>query len=605
MNKLIKLAFLAICFGAASALAAGTPNWVAINTEQASGDESPSLSSAKDYTVYFCTVEAAEQIFGGASTVEAITDYLFNNYADGKTALSTSGTQLDASSYELGQYSFVKYFETAPVVADYLGIIFYDGDDGSEFRVFGSNNARRDEHWVVFDDDLSGVGEWTAPKVEPPSGGVETSEDVSLWYNRLSVNVTLASESGAKGVRVVLKNGLGAVVGTETNDVVNGMASVEFRDLTPGETYSYDVFLTADGTEYFTPDEWQTVSKDLFKSIGWFEFVTGVFTGATPDENIEIVDEMYEAKEGELGIVTPTGNFATGKRTVLETQILVEGAYATNDLPEIVNNQLSFGPVLKDDKAEDVPNNRVWAYKLGEADWTLLETCEAPVTNGTYTLRTVLDYRAGVKVASCTLTDGVGGYELFAEVALTADKMNRVGVIGGNVAYQTAYYSQVEPMEVEPQGQVIEFDSSAEVSLDKLNTGKPYEVSGNGYALSWKDADGLYATREGSVLTVHEGTPANGMSSFASYALGLDPTDAFDKPAAVVKREGHQSIEELTVNVPDVQNVIDSGVEAFHQLQCSENEGKTWVDVGEALPLGSDIKIPFDNKLYRVNTVLK
>ena len=173
MNKLIKLAFLAICFGAASALAAGTPNWVAINTEQASGDESPSLSSAKDYTVYFCTVEAAEQIFGGASTVEAITDYLFNNYADGKTALSTSGTQLDASSYELGQYSFVKYFETAPVVADYLGIIFYDGDDGSEFRVFGSDNAKRDEHWVVFDDNTSGVGEWVKPTTpEPPAGSV-------------------------------------------------------------------------------------------------------------------------------------------------------------------------------------------------------------------------------------------------------------------------------------------------------------------------------------------------------------------------------------------------------------------------------------------------
>lgn len=149
-------------------------HYAAIITEEANGDTSPSLPSAKDYSAYLCTKEAAEQMFG-SSDVDVIAAYLAGNYEAGKAALGTSGTLLDASEYSWGQYTFVKYFPSALAFSEYLGILFYDNADGSEFRIFDSDNATLIDDSVVFDDEnTSGtVSEWTEPTPpEPPSGGI-------------------------------------------------------------------------------------------------------------------------------------------------------------------------------------------------------------------------------------------------------------------------------------------------------------------------------------------------------------------------------------------------------------------------------------------------
>ena len=435
---------------------------------------------------------------------------------------------------------------------------------------------------------------------------VTTTEKVGLAYNRLDVNVTLATP-GATGVKVVLKDGQGATVATETAEFTDGAASVGFRDLTPGETYQYDVFLVG-GESEVPPTDWETVSKDLFKSVDWFGFSAGSFQKSTPDTNITVADGLYASKDDVLGLVTPNAAPVEGERTVLETRIEVEGAYAWESLPALEGKQLMFGIALKAGETQDTPANRVWAYKLGSGNWTALPSSTAPVADGTYDLRAVLDYRAGHKVASCTLTADSVDYELFSNVPLTADRMNRVGVIGGSVAYQNAAYPCIiSPTEVEPKGTEIELDASAEVDLAKLTAGTAYTVKDNGYALRWTDAGGRYATKSGNTLTAHEGVPANGLSSFTSHALGLDPTKEFAKPAAVVKEGGMQAADGVTVHVPNVVrgNLPDAGVEVLFQRQKSTDGGKTWTDDGSAVSVGGDLKILFDGNLYRVNTVLR
>lgn len=436
---------------------------------------------------------------------------------------------------------------------------------------------------------------------------VTTTEKVGLAYNRLDVGVTLATP-GATGVKVVLMDGQGATVATETAEFTDGAANVGFRDLTPGETYQYDVFLVG-GESEVPPTDWETVSKELFKSVDWFGFASGAFLKATPDANIVVADEMYaSSKDDVLGLVTPNAAPIEGERTVIEMQVEVAGAYAWNDLPALEGKQLSFGLVLKEGETADTPANRVWAYKLGAGNWTALPSSTAPVADGTYDLRAVLDYRAGHKVASCTLTADSVDYELFSNVPLTADRMNRVGVIGGSVACQNAAYPCIiSPTEVEPKGTEIELDASAAVDLAKLTAGTAYTVKDNGYALCWTDAGGRYATKSGNTLTAHEGVPANGLESFTSHALGLDPTDELDKPAAVVKEGGMQAADGVTVHVPNVVrgNLPDAGVEVLFQRQKSADGGKTWTDDGAAVSVGGDLKIPFDGNLYRVNTVLR
>ena len=162
----------------------------------------------------------------------------------------------------------------------------------------------------------------------------------------------------------------------------------------------------------------------------------------------------------------------------------------------------------------------------------------------------------------------------------------------------------------------IELTSNTELDLAKssLETDRGYPVQnppGKKFHLRWKDAkggDAKWAKVENGQLKAVAGAPANGLESFNSYALGLDPTDELAKPAAVVKSGGAQSATGITVHVPNVvkENLPDAGVEVLFQRQKSMDGGTTWTDDGAAVPVGGELTIPFtQGTLYRVNTVLK
>ena len=160
----------------------------------------------------------------------------------------------------------------------------------------------------------------------------------------------------------------------------------------------------------------------------------------------------------------------------------------------------------------------------------------------------------------------------------------------------------------------INLASNAELDLSKTSLVGDTEYTvvqnqeGKKFHLRWKDSDGSYATRSGDKLTVHEGTPANGLNSFASYALGLEPTEPLAKPVAVVQEGGMQSKDGVTVHVPNVvaANLPDSGVEVIHRLQRSDDKGANWSDTNVSAGPGGTLVVPFESGvLYRVNTVLK
>ena len=160
----------------------------------------------------------------------------------------------------------------------------------------------------------------------------------------------------------------------------------------------------------------------------------------------------------------------------------------------------------------------------------------------------------------------------------------------------------------------INLASNAELDLSKTSLVGDTEYTvvqnqeGKKFHLRWKDSDGSYATRSGDKLTVHEGTPKNGLESFASYALGLEPMEPLAKPVAVVQEGGMQSESGVTVHVPNVvaANLPDSGVTVIHRLQRSDDKGANWSDTDVSAGPGGTLVVPFENgKLFRVNTVLK
>ena len=441
------------------------------------------------------------------------------------------------------------------------------------------------------------------------TAAVTTTERIGLAYNQLSVSVTVSNPSGVAAVKVILKDGAGSTVGTPQLAMLSGdSATVGFTELTPGATYSYDVLLS-DGVTDAAPTGWKTVQVNLFSDVTWFGFEAGAFQWATPNENVEVKDLMYASKDDSLGILEPTKAPVEGKETSMSTRVEVKGAYAWSDLPSGEGAQFAIGLVLKEDEAADIPENRVWACKVGSGNWIALTSSDAPVTNGTYDIRTVLDYRAGQKVVSCMLLAGADSYSLLSNEPLTADQMRRVGVVGGGVISQSVNYLHMTmPTEVLPTGTQIELASSGEVDLAKLTEDASYTVTDHGYALCWKDTANRYATKSGNTLTLHTGTPANGLESFASHALGLDPTEKLAKPAAVVKAGGMQSATGVTVHVPNVvkENLPDAGVTVVHRLQRSTDQGATWADTGTEVGAGESLVVPFeDGVLFRVNTVLK
>ena len=162
----------------------------------------------------------------------------------------------------------------------------------------------------------------------------------------------------------------------------------------------------------------------------------------------------------------------------------------------------------------------------------------------------------------------------------------------------------------------LQANTVADLADGDLSEETEYSVEsaeGKTFRLSWKDAKSVgktvrYAVVKDGKLTVRAGAPLNGLESFDSYALGLDPTDELAKPAAVVKSGGTQSATGITVHVPNVvkANLPDAGVEVLFLRQKSTDGGQTWADDGAAVPVGGELTIPFtQGALYRVNTILK
>jgi len=169
MKKLIMM----LAVACAAVVGQAEQYWAAVysTASDAKGatDASPSLENRAQYTAYYCTVAAAETMFGSSERA-GIEAYLKNNFATGKSAMGTTAgsVELTGGDYGLDRYSFIAYSASAIEDAQYLAVAFY-GD--SAFRVFDAANAVLDSGRLTFTDKnaVAGtVGAWNVP--EPTSG---------------------------------------------------------------------------------------------------------------------------------------------------------------------------------------------------------------------------------------------------------------------------------------------------------------------------------------------------------------------------------------------------------------------------------------------------
>ena len=456
-----------------------------------------------------------------------------------------------------------------------------------------------------------------------------TVEDYRMDYSGVALDVVVGETWGVDTLVATVKDSDGNVKGEvrkALSDAQDGKVRLDLSAYTKsGESYVYDLKLTGEYDDTPTTCEKGASQVDLFSMVDWFGF-DGITPVKASVQDLTISGGVLSATDPSVkGLLIPDVSEAESSPTRIDATLSVPGAVLPWDLPAVPVAG-SQGVIVMAQFGGSVGRSwAVWWAVVG--DWVAVSGAGVGTENGSYEVRAEFDeissarsVRYSVKVGAdyVVLKDGQANEWFALPPAVT--RLNCVSLAGGGgITSLEASYKALGPVpEVSVKDGKIELTSNTELDLAKssLEIDRGYPVQnppGKKFHLRWKDAKSGDATTkwakvENGQLKAVAGAPANGLESFDSYALGLDPTVALNKPAAVVKEGGMQSATGITVHVPNVvkENLPDAGVEVLFQRQKSTNGGQTWTDDGAAVPVGGELTIPFtQGTLYRVNTVLK
>lgn len=369
------------------------------------------------------------------------------------------------------------------------------------------------------------VGKCAARPIE---GAVRAHESFSMAYDNFKVAAEVSDVWGATCVNVTLKDANGTEVKTVEGVIADDMITADFTGFaTPGGSYSYDIVLTGKGQS--VPVTSGAV-VDLFANIDWFGFANGAFVKSSA-AGITAGETSFAANGSSLGTVTPSVASSESTETTVETRLVIDGVYGWSELPA-ADDAVQFAILL----ARDGNGQRKWVSRTGSGAWTAIDS-DFTTDNGSYDVKLAFDYREGQRTATCFIRKAADvDYTMLLEnIPLTAVKLNSVAVRSGDFAGLAASYKTTGavPTALDETKSEIALAANTELDLSTVTEAKAYTVSspqGKSYRLAWKDAANVYAKMEGGVLTVKKGVPANGMESFTSYVLGLNPDTATDKP---------------------------------------------------------------------------
>lgn len=186
MKRMILIAMMCVC---GSAMAELNSYWLAAYT-QAYPDTTPSSSEVGKYVGYYCTVEAAQRLFGGAGSYSAVANYLANNYSAALASILTEITapgyvanakadvgQLSTRDFVDGQYGLKVTYGDPLIGSTYLALLFYDVEDTQGFRVMENDPWTMAEYGSAYfsDDKLASTGhstDWQQASVPEPTSAM-------------------------------------------------------------------------------------------------------------------------------------------------------------------------------------------------------------------------------------------------------------------------------------------------------------------------------------------------------------------------------------------------------------------------------------------------
>lgn len=395
-------------------------------------------------------------------------------------------------------------------------------------------------------------------------------------FNEISVDVNVTkidpTLEGAKIQVVVTPVGGGESI-TATTDLDSGktLYNVTVDGLAAGKDYDYAVTIIDAAGNVIEDAISKIGSEATYNSADAVAFSASAETGESVVKNgswtenaptIPSEADYYEITDDKTSIFTVTDDTALDQFVTMDFDLAFEAGFTTEIDPAETGAQA--GVTVSAEGTEET----VYWYVCDDGEFVKTTTAAAP---GAYTVRMEFDYNEGkvrysiiTESETVVLTDAEGTtwFELGGESPETISTVSFTGAsqltkfdaaihaIDTNLASVngTKYATMADALKA-AGGNAVTLLTNVKLDTKDITTGS-YNIQPGDNKFRWID-DGriiVYDDENGEFVIKAAEKPANGIDSFTSYVLQLDPEDEDSKPIGVAPADNGDT-ETLTVEI--------------------------------------------------------
>ena len=379
------------------------------------------------------------------------------------------------------------------------------------------------------------------------------------------------------------------VVGNNTVDFTN-------RGLIPGSTYDCKIEIVKDGA---SSDTNRNSSVNLAATADWFGF-DGTQLLKASGTNVTIADgKLGPTNEDQPAVITPNSESAANAKSTVEITVDYTEAFAETTVYGNAQSALAL-------------TSEGWKC-LVDGNWTAIANANVSTDKGIYATRAEFDYTVNPGKVRFSVKQGTGDWYVMKNnetewfsLSGEATKLNGTSFVGsGKVSAIAANYTTTEGIPPTIVGNTIGLVGSTDLKLADIAAGT-YTIEqqiARKYSMKWTDSVDKHATiNADGQLVVSFGAAANGIDSYDSYVLGLDPENDASKP--VLDSAQNSKTGALDVKVANVVANTNVAEVAMKVVATDTPAGDTGTEY--AFENGTaTIPLPAGVKYYKVKISIK
>lgn len=431
----------------------------------------------------------------------------------------------------------------------------------------------------------------------------------SFDYSNVVVNVGVGNVVYGDEIKItLLDNG---AMKSKSVSLMEGVSdySFDFSNLQPGKTYDCVIEVVKNDAPAYTNAGSSAVT--LAATADWFGF-DGTQLLKAQGENVTIdKGKLGPADEEQPAVVTPNSPSSANSKSTVEIVVDYSDAFAETTQYDDAQSALAL--------TENGWKCLIYDVEEG-ALWVAITNVNVSTAKDEYATRAEFDYtdadadspgkvRFSVKQGDVWHVMHIVGDADYCWFDLVGSSNRLAGtsfVGGGTVSAIAATYSSLEGIEPTVSGTTLTLAGSTDVKLANVAVGT-YDItqpSGRKYSMKWTDSADKHATIDSNgKLVVSSGVAANGIDSYDSYALGLDPENASSKP--VLDSEQNSDDDSMDLKVANVNPKEDVAEVDMSVVEMASPDGAAVKEYDFNSYGTATIPLPTGVKYYKVKISIK